>query len=374
MTTFTRPGTSLKEPIYKNMMRSGWSLLLGLHCVLSIFTCGRPDVLRVYFGGARPGDVGGPLVKIKRLRQLFREAYWSYNLVYVLSNTPYLPDFALRCLKWRKVPIVHNQNGIFNASWYDGDWRLMNKRMARTFHQADYVFYQSEFCRNAAERFCGHREGPGEVLYNAVDTKFFTPGGATWIAGERRFRFLLTGKITQHLYYRLESTTRGLAEAVLLGLNCELRIAGWVGEEPRRRVLALAAQLGISDRVCLTGPYRQEDAPEIYQWADSLVMTKHNDPCPNTVLEAMACGLAVLYSNTGGVPELVGDCGIALNCEQSWTAIHVPEITDIAAGMVEIAPLTEDLGAAARVRAVDKFDIAFWCMRHKEVFANLVKQ
>ncbi|MEE2996671.1 MAG: hypothetical protein VX700_05950, partial [Pseudomonadota bacterium] len=63
-----------------------------------------------------------------------------------------------------------------------------------------------------------------------------------------------------------------------------------------------------------------------------------------------------------------------LNCEQSWTAIHVPEITDIAAGMVEIAPLTEDLGAAARARAVDKFDIAFWCMRHKEVFANLVKQ
>ena len=177
-----------------------------------------------------------------------------------------------------------------------------------------------------------------------------------------------------YLYYRLESTTRGLAEAVLLGLDCELRIAGWVGDEPRRRVLALAAQLGISDRVCLTGPYRQEDAPEIYQWADSLVMTKHNDPCPNTVLEAMACGLAVLYSNTGGVPELVGDCGIALNCEQSWTAIHVPEITDIAAGMVEIAPLTEDLGAAARARAVDKFDIAFWCMRHKEVFAKLVEQ
>ena len=37
----------------------------------------------------------------------------------------------------------------------------------------------------------------------------------------------------------------------------------------------------------------------------------HNDPCPNTVLEALSCALPVVYSNTGGVPELVGpDCGV----------------------------------------------------------------
>ena len=32
-----------------------------------------------------------------------------------------------------------------------------------------------------------------------------------------------------------------------------------------------------------------------------------NDPCPNVVLEAMACGLPVVHAASGGTVELVGD-------------------------------------------------------------------
>ncbi len=130
---------------------------------------------RVFYGGARAGDVGGPLVKVKRLQGHFPEHAWGFNLVYGLSGAPYMPGSAIRLLQRRGVALVVNQNGVFYPAWYGGDWRAMNAEMAVAYHLADHVLWQSEFCRAAAEHFLGPREGVGEVLDNAVDTGYFTP-------------------------------------------------------------------------------------------------------------------------------------------------------------------------------------------------------
>lgn len=357
------------DPTYKRLMRAGYGATLGLHALLS---GGRGDAVRVYYGGARAGDVGGPLVKVKRLREHFPEDRWGYTLVYALSNAPYLPSFALRLLRRRGIPVVHNQNGVFYPAWFDGDWKAQNARMARSYHLADHVFYQSEFCRRAADRFLGQRQGPGEILYNAVDTGHFRP--ATEETPARPFTFLLTGKIGNHLFYRLESTIRGLALARRGGLDVALTVAGWVEAEVLARSRALAAELGVADAVRFIGRYTQAGAPAVYQGADAYVMTKHNDPCPNTVLEALACGLPVLYSASGGVPELVGDeAGIGLDCPEDWETVHTPGAEAIAAGMGAVAERHSGMAAAARRRAVERFDIAHWLERHAAVFTRLVE-
>jgi glycosyltransferase involved in cell wall biosynthesis len=360
----------LRDPLSKRALRWGWSALLGGHAVLSAATSGG-DGVRVFYGGARPGDVGGPLVKVKRLRAAFPESWWRYSVVYTLSNTPYLPDFALWLLRRRGVPIVHNQNGVFYPAWFHGDWQGRNARMARTYHQADYVFYQSAFCRKSADRFLGERPGPGEILYNAIDTRVFSPGTDA-SESPRRFRLLVTGKIDDHLFYRLDSTMRGVAEARRQGLDCELQIAGWIAAAPLAGARALAHDLGLSGVVAFSGPYTQEEAPAIYRQADAYVMTKHNDPCPNTVLEALACGVPVLYSDSGGVAELVGPCGIGLPCEESWEEPKTPEPQAIGAGMLAIAADRAELATAARARAVERFDIGLWLQRHQDIFTQLI--
>ena len=45
--------------------------------------------------------------------------------------------------------------------------------MAFLYHQADYVFWQSNFCKLSADKFLGKRIGPGEILYNSVDIMIF---------------------------------------------------------------------------------------------------------------------------------------------------------------------------------------------------------
>ena len=50
----------------------------------------------VFYGGARSGDIGGPLVKVQRLVSRYPEHKLSFNLVYSLSNCPYLTKGALK--------------------------------------------------------------------------------------------------------------------------------------------------------------------------------------------------------------------------------------------------------------------------------------
>ena len=48
-------------------------------------------------------------------------------------------------------------------------------------------------------------------------------------------------------------------------------------------------------------------------------MLKYKDPRPNTVIEALSCGLPVLHSKSGGLPELVNNsCGVSLFVKDSW--------------------------------------------------------
>ncbi|MGQ0560250.1 MAG: glycosyltransferase family 4 protein, partial [Gemmatimonadota bacterium] len=220
----------------------------------------------------------------------------------------------------------------------------------------------------------GVRNGAGEVLYNAVDTRRFTPAAA----GRRQsepYRFLATGKIGNHLFYRLESTIAALREARRSGLNAVLTIAGRIEEEALSRAHALTVQLGLEDAITFTGPYTQQDAPSVYRSADAYVMTKHNDPCPNTVIEALAAGLPVVYSNTGGTPELVGDdAGIAVACREDWEEAHSPAAADLADAFCRVVDRHDEFAAAARRRAVERFDINPWIDRHRAVFERLYAQ
>ena len=324
--------------------------------------------LKIYFGGARSGDSGGPLVKVTRLKKAFGEHRFNYNVLYVLSNAPYLPEYGYRCIKRNKIPIVLNQNGVFYQAWYEGDWKKQNKKMAIPYHIADYVFYQSKFCKYAAEIFLGKRNGESEILYNAVDTDFFKPNKKSLLKEAEPFTFLITGQIGKHLFYRIESTLRGMAIAIKEGLNAKIIIAGGLDDFTMSASIALVEELNISNDVTFFGPYSQNEAPSIYNRANAYVMTKHNDPCPNAVIEALSCGLPILYSNSGGVPELVGkNAGIALKCEESWQYTHTPSSKDISSGMLEIAEKYEKMSIYSRKRAVEKFGIKDWIKRHKKI-------
>ncbi len=365
------PHHASREPITRGLARRVYRTGIGLRCAWATRRPPNGDTPRVFYAGGRAGDIGGPRVKVQRLASAFPEHTQGFNLVYILSNAPHLPTFALDRLAARGIPMVHNQNGVFYRGWFAGNWRACNADMARSYHRADHVFWQSAFCRHAADHFLGPRTGPGEILFNAVDTARFTPRPDT--TPQAPFCFLATGKIDGHLFYRLDSTLRGLAAARATGLDCRLVIAGWLSADATQATHDLIRDLGLANHVELTGPYTQNAAPAIYAAADAYITMKHNDPCPNAVIEALACGLPVVYSATGGVPELVGDeAGVGVPCAPSWQHPHWPAPAAIADALAAAATNHAAMAAAARARAIGRFALTDWLDRHGQVFESLL--
>ena len=85
------------------------------------------------------------------------------------------------------------------------------------------------------------------------------------------------------------------------------------GSGPLRAELeALAAALGIGAAVTFTGRVDNEGMAALYRRADVMINPSLVDNMPNSVLEALASGVAVVSTEVGGVPYLVEDGKTAL--------------------------------------------------------------
>ena len=319
--------------------------------------------------------ISGGFVKIQRMQAIFPNSPQGFNILYLVSS--FLPEGApelLWVIRRKGVRVVWNQNGVAYPAWYGEGWKKVNEPMAKMVQGADYVFYQSEFCKKSADLFLGERSS-GQILYNSVDTTVFTPTERP--PDSRNLVLLLSG--THRHYYRFSTAVKTLYFVRQSRPNTHLLVAGslkWRTDKAgtTRSAERLLKELGLEEWVTFIGPYTQADAPLITRQAHLLLHTQYNDACPSLVVEAMACGLPVVYSNSGGVPELVGqEAGIGIPTELSWERIIPPDPEAMAHAVLKVADRWITFSQAARQRAVEKFDLGPWLERHREVFEGLLR-
>jgi len=326
----------------------------------------------LHYGGV-PGLAGagfGGAAKLRLLAAAFPESYPRFNVLYLVSSA--LPPLALPLVRWAKargVRFVYNQNGVGYRAWAGRQYaRVINHPMSQLVELADHVLYQSAFCRQTADLFIGRAECPHEILYNAVDTEFFSPPESR-LPGP--IRLLVAG--SHHQSQRVLVPIRALARLCTLGMDARLHIAGrllWPGAD--MEVRRTAGELGVLDRIEIEPAYGPERARAIYQGADVLLHIKHNDPCPSVVIEAMACGVPIVGSGTGGLPELVpGSAGILVPADGRFQREDWPRSSAVAAAVQEVCGSLEAYAASARANAVARFDSKHWLARHREVFLGL---
>jgi glycosyltransferase involved in cell wall biosynthesis len=326
---------------------------------------------RVFYGVDRVPALdepsGGGLVKFQRLAAELPNSPADFNVLYLGSSSrPSKLARVFRQARERGAAIVWNQNGVAYPGWSGWRTRLINRELARGLKAADYVFFQSRFCKHAADTFLGEPRAAWEVLHNPVDTQAFTPGQSP---GE--LTLVLGG--SQYQRYRLETALETVA---LLGAR--LIVTGPLSfvrdrREAERIAAGLVERLRLHGRVEFTGPYSPSRAPDLLRRGSLLLHTKYLDPCPGIVLEGMSCGLPVVYSASGGVPELVGDdAGIGIPAPLDFERDHPPDPAALADAVTRVAERLADYRDAARRRAVEHFDLRPWIARHRAVFESLL--
>jgi len=111
-------------------------------------------------------------------------------------------------------------------------------------------------------------------------------------------------------------------------------------------------QNGVQEKVMLKAPVPYDDLPKIYNNADILVVPSLYDNSPYTCLEAMSCGVPVVGTSAGGMPEYIDD-------GQNGLIIPPEDVDALVAAVVRLAEDKDRLvefGESAREKAVREFE------------------
>lgn len=318
-----------------------------------------------------PGrTVHGGAVKLLHLQKALPSSKERFNILYLVSSA--LPDFATDLVHYAKatgIPFVWNQNGVAYPGWAGAESERYNGPMRRLRAQADYVIYQSEFCRTSAEQFLGPCPTAHEVLFNPIDlTKFSPPANRA----DGPLRLLAIG--THGYAQRVLSPIQALRILKDAGVACTLTIAGKLGwPDGTAETSAEIRRLNLENEIRLHPAFTQEQAAEYYRSHDILLHPKYLDPCPTVVIEALASGLPVIGSGSGGLPEMVpSGAGVLIPSPVVWDRMVTPTGEEMAAAVRSLATHLPEASAAARQHAETHFNGRQWVARHLEIFRTLL--
>lgn len=234
------------------------------------------------------------------LLALWRQAGRS-DLVHVMANSGWSWHlFAVPAI-WtatlRGIPVVVNYRGGEAASFLATSSRLVRVSLAR----ASALIVPSGFLQAVFER-----SGiDASIVPNVVDTVRFNSAARQRV--ERRH--LLVARNLEPIYDN-ETAIRAFAIVHREYPDATLTIAG---SGPLERTLReLTDSLGLDAAVLFVGRLDRDAMAEAYSRADIAVNPSRVDNMPNSVLEALACGVPVVSTDVGGVPFIVKNGQTAL--------------------------------------------------------------
>lgn len=183
------------------------------------------------------------------------------------------------------------------------------------------------------------------VVRNGLDLQQFqkiplSTNGQTRILGVGS---LLQGK-------RWDRLLRATARLKDRGLDFRVEIAG--GGPLRESLEQQVRELSLADRVTIRGYH--DDIPGLLARSTFLAHTSDIEGCPNVVMEAMACGRAVVATAAGDVPSLVEDGKTGFVVRRSDEA----KLGERLAALISNRDLCGQMGEAGRAKAEREFGLS----------------
>jgi len=208
-------------------------------------------------------------------------------------------------------------------------------------------------------------------ITNFVDTDKFRP-----INNSERHMFKRTLSLDKNIVINftgrivkrkgLDILINAFAKNTELTFSSRLLIVGTGPDE--QRVKEMVSDFGIGDKVRFLG--HSSEVTRYYQASDIFVLPSYAEGMPNSLLEAMACGLPVIASRIGGVVDVVED-------GRSGILFEPGDVTGLSSAMIKLlkdVELRQRLGAEARKRIVEGFSIDKIADEYINLYGKLIAQ
>jgi glycosyltransferase involved in cell wall biosynthesis len=238
-------------------------------------------------------------------RARLRDAARGATLFHVMANSGWAWHFfvapALRAARRAGVPAVLNYRGGDAERFFARSFPVVEK----TMRSAAAVVVPSGFLKDVFARHGVETE----IVPNIVDLERFRPGTTSNNGGGLVRRSLGEGGphllIARHLepIYDVET---GLRAFQILRKRYPEAVLDVAGAGPdRERLERLSEELGLERSVSFLGQVDNEAMPSLYQSADIALNPSLVDNMPISILEALASGVPVVSTSSGGIPAMV---------------------------------------------------------------------
>jgi len=215
----------------------------------------------------------------------------------VFFTNDVFPEFVLKTNK-RKIK---RMDGVF----WDPNYSYRNIIYNEAAQKADHVIFISEYAKQSFLKLYNIPIKKGTVILNKADSSVYYPrpktsGGIfTWIAIATDWnREEKRGNILNDFMYRRNTD--------------DLFLIGKTDKVYRENVMSFGY---IADTTTVVGLLRR---------ANAMVNFSYRDAAPKVVTQAVACGLPILYADSGGTAELVGSGTAIADSQDTIFETNVP--------------------------------------------------
>jgi glycosyltransferase involved in cell wall biosynthesis len=280
----------------------------------------------------------------------------NFDALLVIAGTRFLP--ALQRARRRGIRVVQRLDGINwvqRVKWSGVKYSVraeygnfMLSLIRNRF--ADRVIYQSQFIRQWWEDWYGVAKAPASVIINGVDLNAYTHDGEHERPTDTYRMLLLEGSLARGLNSGLFHAV-SVAEKMSAKYPMEVVVAGVVDEATQHKLQSKVP-------VKFLGTVPRADIPKLARSSHMMYCAEVNPPCPNSVIEALSCGLPVIGFDSGSLKELVtDDAGCIVPYGANPWKLETPNIEELASSAGDVLEKQNQFRAAARRRAESAFGL-----------------
>lgn len=284
---------------------------------------------------------GHPLLKLYRMFRLILKQRGKHDVI-IAETQLYdaLAGLALARISTRKVSLIFYTMGFSpgeSSETIPKAFRGISSTIAKwVMMRYDHIVYISKWLKDKyfmEAAIPGIEDKPFSIIHHAPHPLFLNQGKGD---DEGKFSDGRTRANIEICYagnFALWDKARGillLLDALSQVLQNHPSVLCYIAGNGRYGPFLeeKANELNLADRVTFTGKLSQPALRKLYESSDIFVYPSFMDGCPTVVMEAQACGLPAIVTNSSGAAELVKDTITGLVCK--------PTVEELASSLTDL--------------------------------------
>jgi len=248
--------------------------------------------------GSYENTTGGPSTFMYNLNNYLDKENIRYHTKYKKGDSIFFPITysydVLKEVKKNGGKIIQRLDGIYYPSKHGDKHIELNSDIKEIYLKyADHIVFQSEYSRKQCFEMLGIKEQQNySIIINGVNKEIFIPDNNRTMSG-------IIELVTTGNFRNID-----MIEPVVLALDTlagkfdfHLNVIGPVVNESLKSLLK-------RDYVVMRGLKTIYEIAEVLPKMDIFIYSHLNPPCPNSVIEAISCGLPVVGFDSGAMSEL----------------------------------------------------------------------